>query len=83
MLAISGENDLQVPKDNLPLIEAALRRGKNPDATVELFPGLNHLFQHSKTGLPAEYGSIEETFAPEALQRVCDWIANRAARLSR
>jgi len=83
VLAVSGDNDLQVPKDNLPLIAAALRRGKNPDVTTKLFPGLNHLFQHTATGAITEYASIEETFAPEALQLVCDWIVERTARLRR
>jgi pimeloyl-ACP methyl ester carboxylesterase len=81
VLAISGDRDLQVPKENIPLIEAALRRGHNPDATAVLLPGLNHLFQHTKTGAPTEYGSIEESFAPEALKLVGDWIVERTARL--
>jgi hypothetical protein len=37
-------------------------------------PGLNHLFQHCPTGSPAEYGGIEETMAPEALNAVSDWV---------
>ena len=83
VLAIAGELDIQVTKDNLPLIEAALRRAKNPDATAKLLPSLNHLFQHAKTGSPAEYAAIEETFAPEALQLISDWIVERATRLRR
>ena len=35
---------------------------------------LNHLFQHSYSGSPAEYAAIEETFAPEALQAISDWL---------
>lgn len=35
---------------------------------------LNHLFQHCKTGLPAEYGEIEETVSPEVLKVMSDWI---------
>jgi hypothetical protein len=37
-------------------------------------PGLNHLFQHCTTGLPSEYSSIEETFAPEVLKLIDEWI---------
>jgi hypothetical protein len=40
-------------------------------------PGLNHLFQTAKTGMPAEYGAIEETFAPAALDRISRWIASQ------
>ena len=78
VLAINGEKDLQVdPRQNLPPIEAALKEGGNTDYTTKELPGLNHLFQHSQTGSPAEYGKIEETFAPEALQLVADWIIAR------
>lgn len=80
VLAIAGTLDLQVPKDNMPRIAAALHRAKNPDATTKLLPGLNHLFQHTQTGAPAEYGTNEESFAPEAVQLVCDWIVAHAAR---
>jgi uncharacterized protein len=83
VLALSGELDLQVPKDNLPILERGFQRGKNRDATVKLIPGVNHLFQHTRTGAPSEYSAIEETFAPEALQLVTDWIVSRAAALRR
>jgi hypothetical protein len=36
--------------------------------------GLNHLFQHAGSGLPAEYGKLTETFAPEALSAMRDFI---------
>lgn len=81
VLAMSGERDIQVSKENLTLIERALSRGKNRDATIKLVPGINHMFQRCVTGLPGEYGTIEETFAPEALQLVTDWITARAAGL--
>ena len=81
VLAVTGGNDLQVPpQENLPAIGAALRAGRNRDfETVEL-PGLNHLFQSSTTGLPAEYGTIEETIAPAALDTVTKWIEARVGR---
>ena len=41
--------------------------------TVE-FDNLNHLFQHCQTGLLTEYQQIEETFASEALTKICTWI---------
>jgi hypothetical protein len=51
-----------------------LKSGGNKKVTVVKLTGLNHLFQHSKTGTPAEYSSIEETFSPEALQLMSQWI---------
>jgi pimeloyl-ACP methyl ester carboxylesterase len=78
VLAINGEKDLQVePAQNLPVIEAALKSAGNADVTVKELPGLNHLFQASKTGAILEYSEIEETINPAALELVAEWIAER------
>lgn len=75
VLAINGERDLQVPpKEDLAGIEEALKAGGNKDFQTVLLPNLNHLFQTSETGAPSEYGQIEETIAPVALQTMGDWI---------
>jgi alpha/beta superfamily hydrolase len=75
VLALNGDKDLQVAADvNLPAIEKALKSGGNKAVTTMKLPELNHLFQHCKTGLPAEYGEIEETFSPEVLKIMSDWI---------
>ncbi|MFB6342134.1 alpha/beta hydrolase family protein [Saccharicrinis sp. FJH62] len=75
VLALNGENDLQVPpKDNLSAIESALKKVGNKNVTVKELPGLNHLFQHSETGNPTDYGKIEETFSPAALEIMTNWI---------
>jgi pimeloyl-ACP methyl ester carboxylesterase len=75
VLALNGEKDLQVAFDvNLPAIRKALRSGGNNKVTIRSFPDLNHLYQHCKTGLISEYGEIEETFSPEVLKVMSDWI---------
>jgi pimeloyl-ACP methyl ester carboxylesterase len=75
VLAINGEKDLQVPpKENLPVIEAALKAGGNSDFMVKELPGLNHLFQTTETGSPMEYSKIEETMSPDALDTIGNWI---------
>ena len=75
VLALNGDKDLQVASDvNLPAIRKAVTSGGNSDMTVIEYPGLNHIFQHCKTGLPAEYGQIEETFSPEVLKTISEWI---------
>ncbi|MFZ0283064.1 MAG: alpha/beta fold hydrolase, partial [Bacteroidales bacterium] len=75
VLALNGEKDLQVAADiNLKAIEKALRSGGNKSVTTMKIAGLNHLFQHCQTGLVAEYGEIEETFSPEVLRVIADWI---------
>ncbi len=76
VLAMNGSRDVQVPpRQNLPAIVATLTAAGNPDVTAVELPGLNHLFQHCKKCSPTEYGEIEETFAPEALDVMTDWIA--------
>lgn len=75
VLAINGEKDLQVPpKENLSAIESALKEGDNENYKIIEMPGLNHLFQHSKTGAVIEYGNIEETFSEDAMKIIADWI---------
>jgi pimeloyl-ACP methyl ester carboxylesterase len=75
VLAINGEKDLQVPpKENLSAIETSLKKGGNNNFEVKILPGLNHLFQTSTTGKISEYGKIEETISPTALQTMLDWI---------
>ena len=78
VLAIAGALDVQVlPDQNLPAIRAALVQGGNQDHSVLELPGLNHLLQPAKTGLPAEYAQIEVTIAPAALDLVTTWIQKR------
>lgn len=76
LLALGGSLDLQVPSAaNLAAIRAATK--DNPDVTIVELPELNHLFQHATTGAVGEYRDIEETFSPEALALIGDWIAKR------
>lgn len=78
VLALNGALDTQVPAEaNLREIEKALKEAGNTDVTTREMPGLNHLFQHAGTGSPSEYVQIEETFAPEALQLMGEWILAR------
>jgi len=80
VLALNGEKDLQVsPKENLAKIQKALQDGGNTDFQTTELPGLNHLFQHGPTGSPTEYGGIQETMAPEALNAVSDWVLKHTA----
>jgi len=75
VLALNGAKDLQVPsRVNLEGIDQAVKEGGNSRVTVRELPELNHLFQHATTGSPAEYVKIEETFAPEALSTIREWI---------
>lgn len=75
VLAINGEKDVQVTsKENLRAIIGALKAGGNKNYTVKELPNLNHLLQNAETGNISEYGKIEETMSPTALQIIGDWI---------
>ena len=41
---------------------------------IREYDGLNHLFQHCKTGNPTEYPGITETFATEVLSDITGWL---------
>jgi fermentation-respiration switch protein FrsA (DUF1100 family) len=80
VLALYGQKDLQVaPKANLPLLQKALKDAANSQADARELPELNHLFQHAYTGTPAEYAAIEETFSPEALSLIVDWVRDHSS----
>ena len=78
VLALYGALDLQVdPKQNLEPVGEALTSGGNQDVELVELPSLNHLFQTARTGLPSEYGTIEESIAPVALDKIRDWIVTK------
>jgi pimeloyl-ACP methyl ester carboxylesterase len=73
VFALNGDKDLQVIASlNLPAIKQALPQNKH--TLVKEYAGLNHLFQHCKTGLPTEYNTIEETISEEVLKDIATWI---------
>jgi alpha/beta superfamily hydrolase len=75
VLAINGDKDVQVPADvNLDAIKKSLAKAGNSKTTTKILPNLNHMFQECKTGLPDEYGTIEQTFSPIALDEISKWI---------
>jgi pimeloyl-ACP methyl ester carboxylesterase len=83
VLALYGQKDLQVPaKTNLPLLQKALSDADNTQADIRQLADLNHLFQHAYSGSPAEYGAIEETLSPQALQIISDWLQPRIVNKS-
>ncbi len=74
VLALNGSKDNQVNHEsNL----SAIRNGlpANSKNYIETIEGVNHLFQHCKTGQVPEYRTIEETFAPEVLEIIVKWMS--------
>lgn len=79
VLVLHGEKDIQVAAaENQKEILKALNDGGNTKVKAAILPGLNHLFQTAPTGAIGEYGTIEETFAPAALQAIGSWVESVA-----
>jgi len=75
VLALNGEKDIQVlPASNTAGILAALKESKAKKYEVKVLPGLNHLFQACKKCTVSEYGDLEETFSPPALDIITNWL---------
>ncbi|GAB2702866.1 alpha/beta fold hydrolase [Mucilaginibacter koreensis] len=76
VLALNGTLDMQVNSiANLAAIKNSLQKADNKNHQEVTLPGLNHLFQKANTGSVAEYGKIEETVNPVALEKVSVWIS--------
>ena len=73
VLALNGEKDAQVTCERHLSV---LRENLVPKErmTVKSYPGLNHLFQHCKTGEFTEYAKIEETISPEVLSDIASFV---------
>ena len=73
VMALSGSNDLNVPAEfNMLSLQNGLPH--NSKNVIKIYPGLNHLFQHSPTGNPMDYVNIEETMSEEVMNDVCTWM---------
>ena len=76
VLVLNGKKDLQVLVDlNVDAIAKALKEGRNENFETHKLDNLNHLFQETTgPGLVTEYGRLEETFSPKALDIISDWL---------
>lgn len=72
-LVINGGKDVQVyAKSNIECFKTNINPTTN--CTIKIYDGLNHLFQHCKTGRVGEYYKIEETISPDVLKDITNWI---------
>lgn len=73
VMALNGTRDMQVDAEaNLKAIKDDLPA--NTKNMIKRYDGLNHLFQHCDSGMPDEYGRIEETIAPEVMKDIVEWV---------
>ena len=74
VFAVVGSKDVQViAQSNIDALKSVL--GDRQGYHIKIYEDLNHLFQHCSIGIPEEYVMIEETFAPEVLEDMAEWIS--------
>lgn len=79
VFALNGSKDRQVDAVcNLGAMRAFLPANKANK--VKEYEGLNHLLQHCTTGSPKEYAEIDETFSPEVMADMAQWIKQISRR---
>lgn len=78
LLAVYGELDF-ITSSSLcaSLINQAMAEARNNNYQMINLPTLNHQFQKCTTGAVAEYGLLDGSIAPEALEVVSDWIVRQ------
>lgn len=76
ILVLNGDKDRQVDAAaNLSLFTNYLIANK--DVTIRKIQGVNHLFQPCQTGMPSEYGEIEQTFSSSVMTTIIHWLKER------
>ena len=75
VLAINGTKDVMVNcSQNLGNVRKYLAHNRR--VTTVAIPDVNHLMLPCETGMPDEYAKISAPVSAEALETVCDWIAD-------
>jgi len=54
------------------IAQALSARGVQND--VVIMSNHNHLFQYTETGKVSEYAQLEESFSPESLAEIVEWL---------
>ena len=81
VLALVGSKDLQVePGQSFGPVLRRLSEGRLPQLEARVMPSLNHLFQGCRSGLPEEYGRIQETVSPRVLEALRSFLTDVLCR---
>ena len=80
VLALFGVLDSEVPVDqNSTAMSKALDESNIPSYTLASIWPANHFFQQAETGDRIEFHLLKPEFAPEFLEFLLEWLAERAA----
>ncbi|MCC9169037.1 alpha/beta hydrolase family protein [Pontibacter harenae] len=79
VFAVSGAKDSQVfVEKEFEAMEVGLKAGGNSKFKSEVLPNVNHFMQTAKKGTYDEPYALEETFSPEALHKIADWLEQKS-----
>ena len=74
MFALFGEKDSQVlPVSNKEVADSLASASNIPLRTV-IIPDANHLFQEANTGMPTEYGMLEQEFTNDFIRQIDQFL---------
>lgn len=80
VLAIYGEIDRGVPaSESQPILETALKQSRDPQYTVNIFPGGNHALLESTTGSMKEFPFLKR-FVHGFLDLMVNWVKTETFR---
>lgn len=80
-MMLFAEKDMQVSAAaNAPVARQLIPEKIRQRSQVKEYPGLNHLFQPSATGMPMEYGKIETTISEAVIADIAAWIAGESGK---
>jgi dipeptidyl aminopeptidase/acylaminoacyl peptidase len=76
VLILTGSRDQQAVPTQVPLMEAAFKKGGNRDVTARVLPDLNHLFVHDTDGFPGNYAKLPAPIMMQAdvLDIISNWL---------
>lgn len=81
VLILQGTTDRNVPPGDAAKLAQAFRRAGNPDVTVRMLEGVNHIFVRDADGNPKHYSSLPSLdVVPEALGTMTEWISSHLKR---
>lgn len=73
-----GATDRQVPAEQAEALAQLFRSAGNPDVTVHIFDGVNHLFVADENGDFLSYSRLQSgKLEPRVLRSLTDWIGSR------
>jgi alpha-beta hydrolase superfamily lysophospholipase len=81
VLILQGATDRNIPEGDAQALAGAFADAKNPDVTLKILPGMNHLLLRDPDGNPEKYSSLPSfEVESEVLDIIVEWTRSHAAK---